>query len=249
LSRIAFISRGCRVVLGEQGVPNVASLAGLASTALQFDQHQALRAARTVLPRRASSLLDDTAGVAPESGSSGVMPRYADLRVYITCDFDLGSAISLCFGVKAFWREKRAFNNPNPNPRAHHAWDARVFLLPERSLDQERRQFLAFLDHLHAILNDTRFAANRPDLQVYIWDKLTYKHLCRVIGRHLNAVLAQRNLAYLAWLFPGYASQPSSRRFCGNCRSISSLSSAALSQGTLGEPCRSSAPAGVGRPS
>jgi DNA replication ATP-dependent helicase Dna2 len=159
LSRVAFISRGCRLVLTQQGVLNVTTLAGLESAAQQFDQHQALRASRTVLPRRASSLLDETAGVAPDSGSSGVMPRYADLRIYITCDFDVGSAISLSFGVKAFWLEKRSFNDQNPVARAHHAWGARVFVVPDRSLEEERRQFLAFLDHLHAIARQLTFCS------------------------------------------------------------------------------------------
>jgi DNA replication ATP-dependent helicase Dna2 len=202
LSRVAFISRGSRAVLNQEGVTTVTNLANLSSDAAHFDQHQALRSSRTVLPYRASSLLTSASGIAPDSGSSGVMPRYADLRIYMTCDFDVGSAISFSFGVKGFWVEKRPFNSTDTTPRSHHAWLTRVFVVPDRSVDEERRQFLAFLDHVRTIVADARIVANRPDFQVYIWDKVTYKHLCRVVGRHLDAILAQKDLAHLAWLFP-----------------------------------------------
>lgn len=202
LSRVAFISRGCRTVLWNQGVRDIASLAALDSAAGEFDSHQTLRASRTVLPERAGSLLTEVAVIPPNTGASGVMPKWADLRIYLTCDFDVGSGISFAFGVKAFWLEKREFGDRRATPRQTQAWPATTFVVPERSPDAERRQFLAFLEYLHSILSDPRIEANEPDLQVYIWDKLTYKHLCRVVGRHLDAVLSQLTLAHLAWLFP-----------------------------------------------
>lgn len=202
LSRVAFISRGCRTVLWSQGVRNLDALAALDSSAGQFDRHQTLRASRTVLPERAGALLTEQALIPAETGASGVMPKWADLRIYLTCDFDIGSGISFAFGIKAFWLEKREFNDRRATPRQTAAWPATTFVVPERSPAAERRQFLAFLQHLHGILSDPRIEANAPDLQVYIWDKLTYKHLCRVVGRHLDAVLAQLTLAHLAWLFP-----------------------------------------------
>lgn len=39
-------------------------------------------------------------------------------------------------------------------------------------------------------------------MQVYIWDQLTYDHLCRVIGRHLGRLLQLDGIKHLAWLFP-----------------------------------------------
>ena len=43
---------------------------------------------------------------------------------------------------------------------------------------------------------------HRTKVQVYLWDSLQFGHLTRIIGRHLNAILANRTINYLAWLFP-----------------------------------------------
>lgn len=202
LSRVAFISRGCRNILVGQGVSTITDLAALDSGAEQFEGHQTLRASRTILPGRAGALIDEVAIVPPDTGSSGVMPKWADLRIYLTCDFDVGSGISFAFGVKAYWREARPYGAPATPPPQTQAWEARTFVVPARSTGDERDQFLAFLAHLNAILTAPAVVANAPSLQVYIWDKLTYKHLCRVVGRHLDAILAQARLSHLAWLFP-----------------------------------------------
>ena len=42
----------------------------------------------------------------------------------------------------------------------------------------------------------------RTKLQVYLWDTLQYEHLTRIVGRHLDHILANQNISYLAWLFP-----------------------------------------------
>ena len=38
--------------------------------------------------------------------------------------------------------------------------------------------------------------------QIYLWDQISYEHLCRVVGRHLKALLQNDELRNLAWLFP-----------------------------------------------
>src|SRR5690606_3247275 len=44
--------------------------------------------------------------------------------------------------------------------------------------------------------------AQRSTYQIYLWDEAQRKHLVRVIGRHLGAILADKCLRDLAWLFP-----------------------------------------------
>jgi hypothetical protein len=39
-------------------------------------------------------------------------------------------------------------------------------------------------------------------VQFYLWDGLQYEHLVRIIGRHLPAILGDRTIRDLAWLFP-----------------------------------------------
>ena len=77
---------------------------------------------------------------------------------------------------------------------------------------------LAFLQAIHDILSwcdteDQRIAQqaglsqkarsqHRTTIQLYVWDALQFGHLTRIIGRHLDAILANRKINYLAWLFP-----------------------------------------------
>ena len=205
------------------------ALAQLEHTSPLFDTHQSLRATRTVVAGRATSLQTGQAAIPPQSGTSASMPRWADLRVYLSVDFDIGSAITVAFGLRAFWLEPRAYESPLTEKRRSRAWppmtlgsaSASTWIVIERDLVAERRELLAFLEKIHAILawcqqqdeqalQDPALAgltrARRGDyrtkVQFYMWDSLQYHHLARVIGRHLQAILENPRIHYLAWLFP-----------------------------------------------
>jgi hypothetical protein len=202
LSRVAFISRGAGSALRLQQINTVTDLAQCPITDPAFDTHQILRATRTVVASRAIALQNQVAQLAPQSGTSALMPRWTDLRIYLSVDFDLGSAITFAFGIKAFWLEPRDFNDHNPNPRQQQPWLARTFIIDRRDIQAEERELLTFLDHINAILTDARNRDPNTTVQFYLWDSLQYDHLTRVIGRHLNAILANRAIQHLAWLFP-----------------------------------------------
>lgn len=221
LSRVAFVSQGARLSLNQAGVGQVNSLAQRLGTDPVFDTHQTLRATRTVVAGRASSLQSGTVSIPAQTGSSASMPKWADLRIFLSVDFDIGSAITVAFGLKAFWREPRAFQSPLTAPQQNKAWQSNARIVIDRDLATEQHELLAFLQEIHDIIQwcqaqDTQTLQNpllagltsqkRADyqtgLQVYIWDSLQYDHLARVIGRHLQAILANQNLSYLAWLFP-----------------------------------------------
>jgi hypothetical protein len=72
----------------------------------------------------------------------------------------------------------------------------------QRDILVERRELLAFLQHIRTILSDAQGLHAATTVQVYLWDSLQYDHLTRVIGRHLLAVLADQTIQHLAWLFP-----------------------------------------------
>jgi len=202
LSRVAFISRGASSVLRDLGVDTVASLAQTSSTDAVFDSHQILRATRTVVSQRAVSLETQQSGIPPAAGTSAVMPRWTDLRIYLSVDFDLGSAITFAFGAKAFWLEPRDYGSDASTPRDHQAWAARTFVVDEKDLRAEQRELLAFLDHINHILETAHGRDGHTTVQFYLWDSLQYEHLTRVIGRHLQTILNHRTLRHLAWLFP-----------------------------------------------
>jgi len=200
LSRVAFISRGASAALTDQGVSDVSALAQLQPTSAAFNAHYSLRATRHVVAGRAASLQAQQSAIPPQSGTSGVMPKYADLHIYISVDFDLGSAITFSLGVKGFWVEPQPFGYVGQ--RANHAYGPHTHVIDQKDLPVERRELLAFLNNINAILTDARNRNAGTTVQFYIWDSVQYKHLTRIIGRHLQAILADQTIQHLAWLFP-----------------------------------------------
>ena len=221
ISRVAFVSQGARLSLAQSGVSQVSGLASRPASDPVFDTHQTLRATRTVVSGRAESLQSGLVSLPPLSGTSVAMPEWADLRVYLSADFDIGSAITVAFGIKAFWIEPRPRNSPLTSPKQTELWKSVSFPVDSRDLTTERRELLAFLGKIHEILmackkrDDLTAAipaiaaiphqkksAYRTSVQFYIWDTLQFDHLTRVIGRHLPFILANISVNYLAWLFP-----------------------------------------------
>ena len=221
LSRVAFISQGGRLNLNRGGVARVRDLAATPASDPVFDTHQGLRATRSIVPERAIALSGGAARIAPLTGTSASMPRWADLRIYLSVNFDIGSAITIAFGLSGFWRETRPIGSPLKGQRQTQAWSPQARIVVNKDLATERHELLAFLQDIHGILDSCRqqdqqtlsdpalkglrgSARNdyRTRVQIYLWDTLQFEHLARVIGRHLNAILANRNINYLAWLFP-----------------------------------------------
>ena len=201
LSRVAFLPRGASRSLREQGVSTVTDLAGLAPADARFDAHYALRATRTVVSGRAASFGTGTSGIPPQAGSSAALPKWADLRIYVSADFDLGSAITVAFGISAFWRQPRPFGATfTPTTQA---WPVQVFMVDTKDVNRERVELLNLLDRIRTIIADAVGRDPATTVQIYVWDQLQYEHLTRVIGRHLEAILGRTQpLANLIWLFP-----------------------------------------------
>ncbi|HLI27831.1 MAG TPA: AAA domain-containing protein [Chloroflexota bacterium] len=220
LSQVAFISRGASAALQEHGVRDVAALAALGAQNQIYEVHHELRAQRAIVASRAAALQQRQAWIPDHVGTSAIMPRWADLRVYLSADFDVGSAITLALGVQAVWWPPQANNGADdsggapvevsegtqsPNgpggKRRPRTWQ-RVFVVDQKSLEVERRELLAFLAFIHSLLQTAQQADPKATVQCYLWDSLEYEHLKRVVGRHLPAILSDQSLDHLAWLFP-----------------------------------------------
>lgn len=209
LSRIAFVTRGASATLRERGIPDVPTLAVCPPGHTAFDGHQELRATRGVITGRATALEFEQAHVPPSGGTSASMPRWADLHIFLTADFDQGSALTFAFGIEAFWLEPRPYGSTAGSPRETKEWAADALIVDERSTTAEWRELRAFLRRIRAILAEAQelTAACGQDpastsVQFYLWDALQYKHLTRAIAAHLEAILADQTIAGLAWLFP-----------------------------------------------
>lgn len=199
LSRVAFMPRGAADSLRERSIYTVTDLAGLDSASSEFDDHQSLRMSRGVLAGRAESLKTDQSGIPPGAGTSAVMPRWADLRVRVSVDFDAGSGISLAFAAEANWVQPYSPHRGKPET---HTYGARHFTVQERSLEAERERLTAFLGFIHETLTDAHSRDPDTSYQVFIWDRVQYEHLVRVIGRHLPWLIGDQRLRNLVWLFP-----------------------------------------------
>ena len=192
LSRVAFVSRGARGVLEGQEIRTVAELASTGPDDSAYNEHHLLRATRTVVGGRAESLRTGESGIPRLAGTSAVMPRWADLRLYLTADFDVGSGITLAFGLQGFYWSRTA----------HESWGPRAFVVETRSIDDERRELLHLLVAMRRAMDRARGLDPKATIQVFVWDSVSYEHVTRVIGRHLDSIMQNRALSGLAWLFP-----------------------------------------------
>lgn len=218
LSRVVGLSRGASENLRDKNIKDISSLAMTDASSLVFDDHQGLRAKRSIFPHRAIALRDSVTSVIPNSGGDALMPRWPNLHVYVFLDYDLSSAITTSIGLRAFWREPLPFGvNETPTIKnwTPKKGDSFVYLVDEPKLVREREEFLKFLHQLREIfdevvLSDTKDTqAGRRDkktaqstYQIYLWDESQRKHLVRLVGRHLPYILSDPKLRDLAWLFP-----------------------------------------------
>lgn len=227
LSRVAGLSRSGAHLL-KPTAPNVVALADIPVLHDVFKASPSLRAKRTVYPHRAQALRDGTKGIVPNSGGDALMPKWPDLHVYLFLDYDLSSAITAAFSLRAYWREPLPYSSTEtPQRRRWAAFDdgkltsfQEVFLVDQRDLNREKAEFLKFLSALRGILDAVREQdekdaeagrrshpeepekVRRSSYQIYLWDEAQRKHLVRLVGRHLGAILADKRLRDLAWLFP-----------------------------------------------
>lgn len=200
LSRLPYLPRGGTTLLNRGGIATTAALAGLDPSDTRFDQHHSLRANRAIIPSRAVALANPgAAGVGDGRATTAAIPRWSDLSLFVTADFDPTSAITLAFGLSGIYLPSRF------GPAAGHdpvPISTNAYYVENRSVAAEQLQLLVFL----TAINDAMAAAQQLDpdatVQVYLWDTLTFDHLTRVIGRHLTWLLATGEISRLAWLFP-----------------------------------------------
>lgn len=229
LSRIVGLTRGACGKLRDRLVRNIAELATLSPASAVFEEHQKLRAGRTLFRTRSEVLNEHRQAEIPDrAGTSAVLPKRSDIKVALSVDFDVGSGITFAIGYRILkdvpiervqedardaWFRKRT-------ERSQH----RVMLVEERSLEAEGR---VITDLMRRMVEDIEAAATqiqqayqalgqtarerdqKATLQIYIWDKLNYEHLRRVMGRHLLRILApeqgagaRAQTAPIAWIFP-----------------------------------------------
>jgi DNA replication ATP-dependent helicase Dna2 len=200
LSRLPFLPRGGTTVLGRLGVSSTANLACRQESDQCFDEHHSLRAGRAIIPARARALAGSgSLGVVGTNVTSAAIPRWSDLSLYVTADFDPTSAITLAFGLSGVFQPSQFGVGAGTPPRRI---PTTVYLTKDRDVLAERGELEVFLQAIRDRIVEAMAVDPAATVQLYVWDSLTLKHLTRVIGRHLGWLLANRNIATLASLFP-----------------------------------------------
>lgn len=209
LSRLCTLSRGSRKTLMAAGHASVTAVAQVQAADPVFDQHNALKADRNHLPHRATALMTGAVTIAPDTTTID-FPKYADLQVFITVNFDPGTGLLTALGSEARFRQRVPFGQVSTVERT---WGAEAQTLLTPTLDEERNVLISFLSRLAEIfrfVHDPAADHGGPEaastrVQVYFWDGRQFEELARAIGRHLNAIVMPQTEAYLrglAWLFP-----------------------------------------------
>lgn len=194
LSRVPFVSRGARLTLESSAIGTVADLAGAGAGHPSLRGHQTLRATKTIVAGRAEAIASNAVVTPPHVGTSALMPRWADLKLYVTADFDIGSGVTGILGLSGFFWDS---TTEDPEPIA-----PQTFVVDTKSLQAEYREVVRFLSAIKSAIDTATAAMPTAKLQVYIWDTATYDHIVRVIGRHLPALVASNGISSLIWLFP-----------------------------------------------
>lgn len=228
LSRVAGLTRGACGKLKERLIGSISELAALSPGNIAFEQHQRLRAGRTLFQARSNVLTHRSIPTIPDrAGTSAILPARSDIKVALSVDFDVGSGLTFAIGYTII----TYVPNERVPSAAGRAWfkstiersQPRVMLVEQKGLDAERDVLSEIMRHLvedletaargveqgfqtYGVTADER--ARKATLQIYLWDRLNFDHLCRVTGRHLLALLAApaqgrgTRTAPLAWLFP-----------------------------------------------
>ena len=112
-----------------------------------FEQHQALRASRTVLRQRAVSLRDASPAEIPDkAGTAALLPRHSDIQVAVSADYDIGSGLTFAFGYEIFYFDEVRDDSGQPKSIAKRI--KRPMLVEQRKVEEEGNIFCQWLGHL-----------------------------------------------------------------------------------------------------
>ncbi|MGN8094765.1 AAA domain-containing protein [Methylobacterium sp. 22177] len=231
LSRIIGLTRGACGKLKGRAIESIADLAALDPRDPAFDDHQKLMATRTLVRARSEALSRKIpAEIPPRAGTSSVIPAWSHIKVALTADFDVGSGLTFALGYQLIVNTPKERTGPAKDGDGRFKFEgkrlkARVILVRRQSQEAEQGVVKLFMTHLVRELREaadgieaayTRLGAGKKeqgrkaDLQIYLWDRLTFDHVCRVTGRHLTSLIApdlkdkdeKAPTAPMAWLFP-----------------------------------------------
>ena len=224
LSRIPGMTEAASGILKEAGILTVADLSRTPPDHEAFERHQVLGIERHAFRARALALSENRSiGVHEDAGTTMLLPRFSDIRISISVEFDAASGRCFAFGyqmVAAIPRSKTEVEehrgdvervvDPSTKP-------SRVLLV--RRPEDEAMVLTRFLNEIRAKLQTLRdmvedgyrrhggdkHAGRKATVQFYVWDTRSLDKLKEKVGEHILTAgrePAVDEASSLAWLFP-----------------------------------------------
>lgn len=210
LSRLPLISRGSRKVLESGGIRTVDQVARMNGDEAIYANHTNLKSERRAIPAYANAIINATNEI-DANRPDGSLARFANLDIFLSINFDPGAGLLTGIGLKAYFRQQHPFGQ-RPDQVPGHQWSER-WITTAKTPASEEASILAFLQYLAAIFEhatDLDAARGGPHAangtaQIIFWDRRQFEELCFAIGRHLPAILYDRQdrlVKAIAWIFP-----------------------------------------------
>ena len=210
LSRLPLTTRGSCRVLRSEGYNTVADVAKTVGAESVYKLHTVLRSERQSLPAYARAIIDGRSTTDADRTDGG-LARYADFDVFVSVNFDPGAGLLTAIGIRARFTQHFPYGERDADRRTqfwHEKW-----IVSAKSHLAEESALLAFLQYLASKFDYTRdqdperggpHAANTRT-QFVFWDRRQFEELCLALGRHLHAILYDRQDRFvraLTWIFP-----------------------------------------------
>ncbi|MCY4453402.1 MAG: AAA domain-containing protein [Immundisolibacterales bacterium] len=210
LSRLPLTTRGSCRVLRSNGYNTVADVANTVGVEPVYKLHTVLRSEKQSLPAYARAIIDGRSTTNADRTDGG-LARYADFDVFVSVNFDPGAGLLTAIGIRARFTQHFPYDERGADRRTqfwHEKW-----IVSAKSHVAEESALLAFLQYLASKFDYTRdenperggpHAANTRT-QFVFWDRRQFEELCLALGRHLHAILYDRQERFvraLTWIFP-----------------------------------------------
>lgn len=209
LSRIAWMTSGQARLLRDNDIYTTEQLAGAIANktpdweAVVKTSHQ-LKSETAVLRARADSLQQEQP-IAVQGRVTILMPKWADVNIFLTVHFDMGSGITFAMGAK-----RVAFTPGSPRGTRLEE-ETHTFIVDNISglnTDPEKKRFMEFTELITGWLqsaSDYNAAHHKDDqvsVHIFFWDGLEVKQLGRMFRRHISDAEVAEKTELLLRFFP-----------------------------------------------
>lgn len=210
LSRLPLISRGSRRVLENSGITDIARVARTDGSEPIYAEHTNLKAERRAIPAYANAILNSQSAIDPNR-PDGSLAKFANLDIFLSVNFDPGAGLLTGIGLKSYFRQHHPFGQA-PAVIPTRQWSEKWVTTAKTNIAEEA-SIIAFLQYLATIFEHVtdrdaqRGGPHAADntAQIIFWDRRQFEELCFAIGRHLPAILYDRQdrlVRAIAWIFP-----------------------------------------------